>query len=181
MEPQTARGAHALDVQKELLPLYSFVSNRVGHVRVLAEDLTQETVLAALQGAYDPSRGPLRGWLFGIALRKIVDHQRRNRLSSDYLSDAARDLAVRMIRQPLPQEWLEREEVRAVVNDALARLPGPVAALLIRKYFDGATVAELSAEQGAGLKAVESQLTRARLALHEEIERVCLSTMEIVP
>jgi DNA-directed RNA polymerase specialized sigma24 family protein len=62
--------------------------------------------------------------------------------------------------------------VRAIVNDALARLPEPVAALLLRKYFDGASVADLSAELGASEKAVESQLTRARAALHEAIERI---------
>jgi RNA polymerase sigma-70 factor (ECF subfamily) len=181
MSPKTGPLSLAPDVQTELRPLYAFVASRVGRNRVLAEDLTQETLLAALQGTFDPARGPLRAWLFGIALRKISDHQRRSRISNDHLSDAARDLAVRMIREPLPEEWLEREEVRAVVNEALARLPLPVATLLIRKYFEGASVASLSAEQGASAKAIESQLTRARIALHEEIERVCLSTMEIVP
>lgn len=169
------------DIQGELRSLYGFISSRVGHHRALAEDLAQETVLAALQGTFDPSRGPLKAWLYGIALRKISDHQRRKRLSSDHLSDTARDLASRMIREPLPEECLEREEIRSVVNQALARLPLSVSTLLIRKYFEGLSVRDLSAEAGASAKAIESQLTRARLALHEEIERVCLSTMEIVP
>ncbi len=104
MRPKPGELPSRLDVQGELRPLYSFVASRVGHNRVLAEDLTQETLLAALQGTFDPTRGPLRAWLFGIALRKIADHRRRKRISNDHLGDAARDLSVRMIREPLPEE-----------------------------------------------------------------------------
>ena len=179
MTSKTGRPDLALDLQRELRPLYGFVASRVGHRRVLAEDLTQETLLAALQGSFDPARGPLRAWLFGIALRKIADHERRKRVSSEHLFGAARELAIRMIREPLPGEWVEREEVRTVVNEALARLPQSVANLLIRKYFDGTSVLELSLECGSSAKAVESQLTRARASLHEEIERFSQSTVEI--
>jgi len=76
-----------------------------------------------------------------------------------------------MIREPLLDNWVQREEVRSVVNHALGRLPVPVAHLLIRKYFESASVSELSSELAISLKAVESQLTRARSALHEAIER----------
>ncbi len=71
--------------------------------------------------------------------------------------------------------------VRVVVNEALARLPVPVATLLIRKYLEGASVSALSAESGTSEKAIESQLTRARIAFHEEIERFSQSTVEIGP
>jgi RNA polymerase sigma-70 factor (ECF subfamily) len=137
----------------------------------LAEDLTQDTLLAALQGTFDPARGPLRGWLFGIAIRKISDGERRKRIANTHLFDAARELAVRMIREPILEDWAQREEVRFVVNDALGRVPVSVAHLLIRKYFEGASVSDLSSELAITAKAVESQLTRARTALHEAIER----------
>lgn len=171
MSPKAGTIALTADLRGELEPLYAFVSSRVGGNRTVAEDLTQETLLAALQGAFDASRGPLRAWLFGIALRKLADHERRKAISKRHIEDAARDMAVRMIREPLPLEWLQREEVRSVVSEALARLPGPTALLLIRKYFEGASVAELSTELGASEKAIESQLTRARAAFHEAVQR----------
>lgn len=164
----------------ELGALYAFVASRLGHDRGAAEDISQETMLAALQGAYEPDRGTLRAWLFGIALRKIVDHQRR-RLSQDRLESVAREMAVRMVREPLPGEWLERHEVRAVVNEALARLPAATAVLLVRKYLDGASVAEIARDTGTTEKAVESQLTRARLAFHEVIQRFGDPQLEVGP
>ena len=171
MVPNTRLRAQANDLRAELEPLYAFISSRLRGDRALVEDLTQETLLAAVQGGFDPQRGGLRAWLFGIALRKIADHARRSRLSSRLLEDAARELAVRMIREPLPGDLLQREEVRVVVNDALARLPEATATLLVRKYFEGASMSDLAAEHGVSEKAIESQLTRARAALHEAIER----------
>lgn len=121
-------GTLAVDCRAEVAPLYAFIFSRVGHDRALAEDLTQETLLAALDGGFDPSRGPLRAFLIGVALRKIVDHQRRRRVARGHAASVARELAVRMVREPLPAEWIERAEVREVVNDALARLDADAAA-----------------------------------------------------
>lgn len=171
MSPKAETTALAADLRSELESVYAFISSRVGGNRTLAEDLTQETMLAALQGTFDASRGPLSAWLIGIALRKIADHERRKAMSKRHLEEAARDLAIRMIREPLPAEWLQRDEVRTVVTEGLSRLPGSTALLLIRKYFEGASVSELAAELGASEKAVESQLTRARAAFHEAVQR----------
>lgn len=57
--------------------LYRFALARVGHQDV-AEDLVQETFLAALQGTYRES-GPTaeRRWMIGIMKHKIIDHFRR--------------------------------------------------------------------------------------------------------
>jgi len=152
--------------------LYAFLVSRLGSNRSAAEDLTQETLLAALEGDYDPARGPMRSWLIGIALRKIVDHRRRRRIDERHQSALAHELSLRMAREPLPPEWIEREEVRSLVNLALARLPEVVAVLLLRKYFDGASVAELAAERGLTEKAIEGQLGRGRVLLQDTIERL---------
>lgn len=171
MGPKLNHKSFATELEQEVGPLYAFVFSRAGKDRILAEDLTQDTLLAALQGAFDPSRGPLRGWLFGIAIRKISDRERRRRTANAHLFSAAKELAVRMIREPLLDAWLHREEVRSVVNQALGQLPVPMSHLLIRKYFETASISELSSELAISPKAVESQLTRARSALHEAIER----------
>ena len=46
-----------------------------------AQDAGQETMLAFVQGywegRYDPNKGRLRNWLFGIAHRKVIDMRRR--------------------------------------------------------------------------------------------------------
>ncbi len=57
--------------------LYRFSLLRVGD-QTLAEDLVQETFLAALQ-SWESYKGqaPIRGWLLGIMKHKIVDHFRK--------------------------------------------------------------------------------------------------------
>jgi RNA polymerase sigma-70 factor (ECF subfamily) len=168
----------SIDFRSETAPLYAFISSRVGHDQAVAEDVTQETLLAAIQGRWTPERGPARAWLIGIALRKIVDHQRKGHIARGHVAALSRELAVRMVREPLPVEWIEREGVRAGVNEALARLTNTQAALLVRKYLDGASVADIAGELSVSEKAAESALTRARLALHEEIQRLAGPDLE---
>lgn len=63
-------------------PLVVAVGRRLGLTEQDALDAAQETLLAFAEGyrkgGYDRSKGRLRNWLFGIAMRKIRDTQRRN-------------------------------------------------------------------------------------------------------
>ena len=57
--------------------LYRFALLRVGD-STLAEDLVQETFLAALKSIESyKGQSPIRGWLLGIMKHKIVDHFRK--------------------------------------------------------------------------------------------------------
>lgn len=63
-------------------PLLVSVGRRLGLSDQDAQDAAQEALLAFAdgyrQGKYDRSKGRLRTWLFGIAIKKIRDVQRRN-------------------------------------------------------------------------------------------------------
>src|SRR5436190_15642902 len=58
---------------------YGFLVRLVGGDRAAAEDLFQEVWVEALDGIdqYDPERGELRAWLFGIARRRVALYWRR--------------------------------------------------------------------------------------------------------
>jgi RNA polymerase sigma factor (sigma-70 family) len=119
--------------------------------------------------------------VLGIALRKIADHERRRRISGRHQAPLSRELLSRMRREPLPEEELEREEVRRAVNETLVRLPEEMAVLLVRKYSDGVTTGELAAELGASEKAIEGRLTRARAAFLAAMEALCREDLEVGP
>ncbi|MFC4858097.1 RNA polymerase sigma factor [Actinophytocola glycyrrhizae] len=55
--------------------VHGYLSRRVG---TLADDLLSETFLLAFRGrdGYDPARGPVRAWLFGIATNLLRRHAR---------------------------------------------------------------------------------------------------------
>ncbi|MBI4579480.1 MAG: sigma-70 family RNA polymerase sigma factor [Planctomycetes bacterium] len=63
-------------------PLLVAVGRRLGLAEQDALDAAQETLLSFAEGyrkgKYDRSKGRLRTWLFGIAVKKIRDIQRRN-------------------------------------------------------------------------------------------------------
>ena len=59
--------------------IYGYILVRVGGDRAVAEELTQETMLAlatALGGPHPRIAHPL-AWLFGTARFKLIDHYRR--------------------------------------------------------------------------------------------------------
>src|ERR1700750_1828676 len=68
-------------------PLYRFALHMSGSASV-AEDVTQEVFLALIREecGYDPERGSLSGYLFGIARKLVLRHLERGR------SDVALDL-----------------------------------------------------------------------------------------
>ena len=62
--------------------LFRFALHMSGSMPV-AEDVTQEVFLALLRGdcGYDPERGTLSGYLFGIARKLVLRHLERGRSS----------------------------------------------------------------------------------------------------
>ncbi len=102
--------------------VYRFIYHQVGGIVEDAEDLTQETFLAALQSAHR-FRGDsrLRTWLFRIAAHKIADHWRSHHRQppelplEDWHSIAGEEMSSFAL--------LEETEVRDRVRAALLTLP----------------------------------------------------------
>ena len=78
--------------QAYLDPIFGYLYRRTLH-RETAEDLTSTVFLRALEKirSFDPKRGPLRAWLYGIAKNALTDHLRSTKQTVDI--DAILDLA----------------------------------------------------------------------------------------
>jgi RNA polymerase sigma-70 factor (ECF subfamily) len=152
--------------------LYRHIYHQVGYDRAAAEDVLQETLVAALRGiARFRGNASLKTWLYRIAGHKIADwHRRRTRRGRWLLPPAAFPEELTIIDQaPLPDELVQQEETRAVVRAALAQLPDHYRQALVLKYVDAFSVAEISTIMGKSFKSVESLLVRARKALREAL------------
>ncbi len=158
--------------------LYRFVHHRAGADRSLTEDVVQETFLRAIARihTYD-GRGGLYPWLCGIAknrLREVRRHRRPMSLS-DALVNADPELdavLARIATDDLPDAALLAAETAALVDATLASLPVEYARLLVRKYVEGCSTADLAREAGRSDKATESMLARARRGFAEVFELV---------
>ena len=163
-------------LQRHLDSLHAFVHYRVGGDGALAEEVVQETMLAALSGlAGFDGRSSLYTWLCGIAKNKISAQRRKRRplLIEDVLAEADEDIhaiLADVAREPLPDWVLERAETQELVGATLSSLPPEYRTALLDKYVEGLSVAEMASRSGKGEKASESMLHRARVAFARVFE-----------
>lgn len=134
-------------------------------------DVVQETFLAAARSAmnFDPDRGSLRMWLYGIARRQIALYYRKQdpkvilaRVKKWWASLDGGKIDWINAREDAPPEVLEGRELAALVRFALIKLPAEHQALLLAKYVDGQSVNKIAADFHCSPVAVTSKLARAR-------------------
>jgi RNA polymerase sigma-70 factor (ECF subfamily) len=156
--------------------LYTLVLAQVDQNQAVAEDLVQETFLAAL-GSLDKFRGDsqLYTWLRSIAFHKLNDYYRRQvkqpkaqESSPDF--DAMKQLEQTGNDEPETIAVMESEEVRHSVQQALEQLPQNYQEVLVLKYLEEMPVLEISQVMGRSPKSVEGLLSRARKAMRANLE-----------
>jgi len=153
-------------------PLFAFIYHRLHGNRADAEDIFQDTWLAALR--FLPSyRGQTQMifWLCGIARHKIADHfpRREMVLGADNPAISGDRLSALVEQAPLSEDLVARIDTRTVVVKALALLPWEYRAVLMARYVNGQSVGEIADELGRSYKAAESLLSRARAKMRETL------------
>ena len=154
--------------------IYSLILNQVDGDQAVAQDLVQETFLAALKSA-----GKFRGqskaytWLYSIANKKVADfyrHQkRRAKLGTELANIHATGSAQTSDSEPLILSAMESEKTRKAVQDVLSSLPLHYRQVLILKYVEEMLVLEISQVMKRSPKSVEGLLTRARRELQAKL------------
>lgn len=158
--------------------LFRFAKVRVGRSDA-AEDLVQETLLAALRGQQQ-FRGEAdeRTWLLAILKRKVVDHLRRRQRESpltgleqpDEWVDGLFDQGGRW--KVAPGNWelgpgaaLERAEFWTVFTDCLGKLPQRMAGVFSQREIDQLSTEEICKDLAITPTNLWVMLYRARLRL----------------
>ena len=152
--------------------LFRFALRRVADEDA-AEDIVQSTLIKAMRSLSSwRGEASLFTWLCTICRHEVHDYcQRLGRHAEIASIDDAPD--VRAALEALsaggdsPERALERAEISGAVQLVLDHLPGRYGDVLEWKYAQGLTVAEIAARLGTSVKAVESMLTRARVAFRE--------------
>jgi len=139
--------------------LDAYVLWRCGGLRDQADDVLQDVWLTAVRRLADfrPARAPFAAWLRGIAaglLRNRFRLQARRARRTPPPAGAA----------PPADAEAERRDQALRVARALGELPERYETLLRARYLEGRGVADIAAETGETVKAVESALVRARQA-----------------
>jgi RNA polymerase sigma-70 factor (ECF subfamily) len=140
-------------------------------------DVVQETFLAAAHSAatFDPERGSLGMWLWGIARRQVALHGRKQeqverfQRAETWLARGNGRLCRFLEGQEktLPEDDLAAEELATLVRTTLAELPQEYEMLLTGKYLDSLPVEDLARQTRSTSTAVRSKLARARQAFRQ--------------
>jgi RNA polymerase sigma-70 factor (ECF subfamily) len=128
-------------------------------------DVVQETFLAAARSArtFDPGKGTLWLWLWGIARRSVALYYRKKEQR-----DRLHTLAVQFrLPQDLPPDLLVSAELATLVRAALAELPQEYEILLTTRYLQGDSVEQIAQGANCSPTAIRSRLARARRAFRE--------------
>ncbi|GAB3139397.1 RNA polymerase sigma factor [Amycolatopsis sp. NPDC004378] len=137
--------------------VYRYIAGRLG--AQAAEDVAAETFLVAFdrRGTFDPARGELRAWLFGIATNLVSRHRRK---------EARHYRALSRLETPRPDEGHEtRVVVAGQLGRALARLTSGERDVLLLVALADLGYAEVAEALGISPGTVGSRLTRARKKL----------------
>jgi RNA polymerase sigma-70 factor (ECF subfamily) len=137
--------------------LVRFINHRV-HNHALAEDLAQETIVRAYTkiGTYDRTRR-LRPWLHKIAENVVKDdyHKRRAEILVDEIFPTAEPGA----------DLADVSAERDTLVQSLAQIPLRQRRVLVLRYVEDRSRAELAAAFGLNFRALDQLLFRARKSL----------------
>jgi RNA polymerase sigma-70 factor (ECF subfamily) len=149
--------------------LYAYIYHWSGGVKEDAEDIWQESLLAAIRGL-DAFQGQSRlfTWLCAIARRKTADHFRRLGRSVEALSvELVEDMPELIDRAPLPEAWVQAKTTCMHVVTVLQALPDDYRQALVARYAHEKSVKDIARLLGKSYKATESILSRARSAFKD--------------
>jgi len=150
--------------------VYSLVFNQVDRDHEVAQEIVQETFIAAVKSVkYFQVRSSIFTWLCSIANRKIADYYRRKKREDKHLVGYDIESEKMSNSSQGTTAHGETEDLNIVVRQALAKLPLHYRQAIIFKYVEGFSVSDIGEIMGRTDKSVEGLLTRARKELQDEL------------
>lgn len=165
--------------------LYRYAMSRL-HDAATAEDVVQETFLAALQSGADfAARSSVRTWLTGILRHKVIDHFRRasRNVSFDFNGDEASESFCfgddgHWLANRYPSPWhatseslFERREFVTVLEQCIAALPQNLSIVFTLREIEGLDSKEICRILNISSDNFAVIMHRVRLRLRDLLEQ----------
>lgn len=164
--------------------LFAFAVSRL-HNEAVAEDLVQETLLAAIESHKNFSGdSSVKTWLTAILRHKIIDYYRRasrqvsfaetgSETDKEFFDESGnwRESAAPSGWQKSPESLLELKEFQTVLRECLSALPQNLSAVFTLREIEGLGTKEICEILTLSPNNFWVLLHRARLRLRQDVER----------
>jgi RNA polymerase sigma-70 factor (ECF subfamily) len=142
-----------------------------------AEEAVQAAYVSAFAaiGQFE-GRSSLSTWLVRIVVNESLGRMRAERRRRDHLEaagvpvlDTYRDKLMRGSEAPPPDATVAREQLRALIEHAVAGLPDGFRAVFVLREIEGLSVEETAEALGIPAATVKTRLLRARRKLQDAL------------
>lgn len=126
-----------------------------------AEDLAQETFIAAYKNLNEFDGESAKAWLCRIASNKCIDYHRSaaRRMVPTTEDEMPEDMS-RAVETPL--QTVMTNEVMRELKRCCDELPPPYKDAAVKHFLEGRTAKEISEQTGIGINTVQTHIYRAR-------------------
>lgn len=165
--------AFAIIYRRHQPQLYRFALLMGGSASV-AEDVTQEAFMVLIRDThrYDPARGPLSAYLYGIArncVLRILERERPFIPLAEEAEGVQAPTLKQLIAQDDPLSDCTRQEILETVRRAVLSLPARYREVVVLCEFQELSYAEAAAVVGCAVGTVSSRLHRGHALLFEKL------------
>ena len=154
-------------------PLFRFALRMTGNSWA-AEEIVQEVFMMLVREPqkYDPSRGTLGAFLYGVARNRIMKHLERTPrdLSLDESADAGREVLPQLQEHMTPARWTELRERREQVRTAVLELPPEFREAVVLCELEEMSYEEAARALDCPVGTIRSRLHRGRALLLAKLE-----------
>jgi RNA polymerase sigma-70 factor (ECF subfamily) len=160
--------------------IYRFALRMCGS-EALAEDVTQEVFLILMRegGRFDPRKGSLSAYLYGIARFQVLRKMQRERTMVSMDDDESEVTDEMLATNFDPLLDLARAETVQSVRDAIGVLPVHYREVVVLCELHEMSYAEAAAVLGCAIGTVRSRLHRARGLLVEKLRPVAARDLRL--
>jgi RNA polymerase sigma-70 factor (ECF subfamily) len=153
--------------------IYSIVFNQVDKNHEIAQEIVQDTFLAAIKSAKCfKGKSQIFTWLCSIANNKVADYYRSKKQEINKIRNYTSELSLYTDNDQGVSIFAESEENDEIIRKALSELPIHYRQVLILKYVEGFSVNDISIITSRSKKSVEGLITRARREFHKKLKSI---------
>lgn len=138
-----------------------------------AEDLAQETFIAAYQHRNEFDGQNEKAWLCRIASNKCIDYQRAaaRRMIPTIDEELPKDC---LIDRNEPLQKILNQEVLEELKECCNALPPPYDTIALQHFGEGKSAKEIAEQLGVNVHTVQTQIYRARVKLKKSYRKELL-------